>query len=314
MSPEQGAVCSQQRDAGCELEESELCSHHGVVKELLHLQEGPAAGVPHLPGVQEATCHEQGDATCECAGTEAVENGLCSSDGSVREPLGAQGTAATGNAHRRILRRFLGKRFRCRAVPVLVLVVLVLLVLALAVALAVQSGIPAPGSRVRNGAPSSGPPWPLSRMRTWVCSSASAGTSITGSGCADGASACTGGTAATSAPGFLSLAIPSVCTWLTITSGVRTAPMSGRICAARPKLPCDRGCRKDLLHAGQSQLHLSARHRLSLLSCSLCLALTLRVTSVPVPRPCEGRAGCPKEKSLQSLLAPVLPAGRALPP
>ncbi|XP_063262276.1 uncharacterized protein LOC134554978 isoform X4 [Prinia subflava] len=270
MSPEQGAVCSQQRDAGCELEESELCSHHGVVKELLHLQEGPAAGVPHLPGVQEATCHEQGDATC--------------------------------------------KRFRCRAVPVLVLVVLVLLVLALAVALAVQSGIPAPGSRVRNGAPSSGPPWPLSRMRTWVCSSASAGTSITGSGCADGASACTGGTAATSAPGFLSLAIPSVCTWLTITSGVRTAPMSGRICAARPKLPCDRGCRKDLLHAGQSQLHLSARHRLSLLSCSLCLALTLRVTSVPVPRPCEGRAGCPKEKSLQSLLAPVLPAGRALPP
>ncbi|XP_063262275.1 early activation antigen CD69-like isoform X3 [Prinia subflava] len=139
MSPEQGAVCSQQRDAGCELEESELCSHHGVVKELLHLQEGPAAGVPHLPGVQEATCHEQGDATCECAGTEAVENGLCSSDGSVREPLGAQGTAATGNAHRRILRRFLGKRFRCRAVPVLVLVVLVLLVLALAVALAVQS-------------------------------------------------------------------------------------------------------------------------------------------------------------------------------
>ncbi|XP_063262304.1 early activation antigen CD69-like isoform X4 [Prinia subflava] len=65
MSPEQGAVCSQQRDAGCELEESELCSHHGVVKELLHFQEGPAAGVPHLPGVQEATCHEQGDATCK---------------------------------------------------------------------------------------------------------------------------------------------------------------------------------------------------------------------------------------------------------
>ncbi|XP_063262305.1 C-type lectin domain family 2 member D-like isoform X5 [Prinia subflava] len=95
MSPEQGAVCSQQRDAGCELEESELCSHHGVVKELLHFQEGPAAGVPHLPGVQEATCHEQGDATCECTVSEAVENGLCTSDGSVRKPLGAQGTAAT---------------------------------------------------------------------------------------------------------------------------------------------------------------------------------------------------------------------------
>ncbi|XP_063262287.1 early activation antigen CD69-like [Prinia subflava] len=139
MSPEQGAVCSQQRDAGCELEENQSCSHHGVVQDRLHVQEGPAAGVPHLPGVQEATCHEQGDATCECAVNEAVKNGLCSSDGSVREPLGPQGTAATGNAHRRILRRFPGKRFRCRAVPVLVLVVLVLLVLALAVALAVQS-------------------------------------------------------------------------------------------------------------------------------------------------------------------------------
>ncbi|XP_063262284.1 uncharacterized protein LOC134554980 isoform X4 [Prinia subflava] len=170
MSREQGAVCSQQRDASCDLEESELCSHHGVVKELLHLQEEPAAGVPHLPGVQEATCHEQGDATCECAVSGGVENEFCTSDGSVREPLGPKGMSAPGNTHRRILRRFPGKRFRCRAVPVLVLVVLVLLVLALAVALAVQSGIPAPGSRVRNGAPSSGPPWPLSRMRTWASS------------------------------------------------------------------------------------------------------------------------------------------------
>ncbi|XP_063262298.1 C-type lectin domain family 2 member H-like [Prinia subflava] len=139
MSLEKGDVCSQQREAGFELEESELCSPHGVVQELLHLQKGPAAGVPHLPGVQEATCHEQRDATCECAGSEAVENGFCTSDGSVREPLGPQGTAATSNVHRRILRSFPGKRFRCRAVPVLVLVVLVLLVLALAVALAVQS-------------------------------------------------------------------------------------------------------------------------------------------------------------------------------
>ncbi|XP_063262281.1 C-type lectin domain family 2 member D2-like isoform X1 [Prinia subflava] len=139
MSREQGAVCSQQRDASCDLEESELCSHHGVVKELLHLQEEPAAGVPHLPGVQEATCHEQGDATCECAVSGGVENEFCTSDGSVREPLGPKGMSAPGNTHRRILRRFPGKRFRCRAVPVLVLVVLVLLVLALAVALAVQS-------------------------------------------------------------------------------------------------------------------------------------------------------------------------------
>ncbi|XP_063262314.1 uncharacterized protein LOC134554996 isoform X3 [Prinia subflava] len=150
--------------------------------------------------MQESSRHEQGDATCERAESEAVENELCTSDESVREPLGSLATSAPGSVHRRILRGFPGKRFRCRAVPVLVLVVLVLLVLALAVALAVQSGIPAPGSRVRNGAPSSGPPWPLSRMRTWVCSSASTGTSITGSGCADGASACTGGTAATSAP------------------------------------------------------------------------------------------------------------------
>ncbi|XP_063262292.1 early activation antigen CD69-like isoform X1 [Prinia subflava] len=134
MSPEQGAVCSQQRDAGCELQESEFCSRHGVVKELLHLQEAPAAGVPHLPGVREATCHEQGDATCKRAGNEDVESGFCSRDGSVREPLRTHGR----NVHR-ILRSFPGKRFRCRAVPVLVLVVLVLLVLALAVALAVQS-------------------------------------------------------------------------------------------------------------------------------------------------------------------------------
>ncbi|XP_063262581.1 protein ecdysoneless homolog [Prinia subflava] len=35
MSPEQGAVCSQQRDADCELEESELCSVHELVKEPL---------------------------------------------------------------------------------------------------------------------------------------------------------------------------------------------------------------------------------------------------------------------------------------
>ncbi|XP_063262317.1 early activation antigen CD69-like [Prinia subflava] len=135
MSPEQGAVCSQHRDAGCELEENQSCSLHGVVQELLHLQEGPAAGVPHLPLAQQATCHEQGDATCKRAGNEDVESGFCSRDGSVREPLRTQGS----NVHRRILRRFPGKRFRSHPVPVLVLVVLVLLVLALAVALAVQS-------------------------------------------------------------------------------------------------------------------------------------------------------------------------------
>ncbi|XP_063262310.1 early activation antigen CD69-like [Prinia subflava] len=81
MSLEQGAVCSQQRDAGSELVKGEFYSVHELVKEPLD-------------------------------------------DGSPR-----------GN----ILRKLSGKRFRCRAVPVLVLVVLVLLVLALAVALAVQS-------------------------------------------------------------------------------------------------------------------------------------------------------------------------------
>ncbi|XP_063262312.1 C-type lectin domain family 2 member D11-like isoform X1 [Prinia subflava] len=89
--------------------------------------------------MQESSRHEQGDATCERAESEAVENELCTSDESVREPLGSLATSAPGSVHRRILRGFPGKRFRCRAVPVLVLVVLVLLVLALAVALAVQS-------------------------------------------------------------------------------------------------------------------------------------------------------------------------------
>ncbi|XP_063262293.1 uncharacterized protein LOC134554984 isoform X2 [Prinia subflava] len=258
MSPEQGAVCSQQRDAGCELQESEFCSRHGVVKELLHLQEAPAAGVPHLPGVREATCHEQGDATCKRAGNEDVESGFCSRDGSVREPLRTHGR----NVHR-ILRSFPGPALVVAASSSFLLQAsgsgavpcpcwcwlcsccwcwlwrwpwlcsqphsfqshlqlrswfwpVPLAGLATMGSATTSPGIPAPGSRVRNGAPSSGPPWPLSRMRTWVCSSASAGTSITGSGCADGASACTGGTAATSAPGFMSLAIPSVCTWLTI--------------------------------------------------------------------------------------------------
>ncbi|XP_066047854.1 C-type lectin domain family 2 member D5-like isoform X2 [Chamaea fasciata] len=145
MSREQGAVCSRQRDADCELEESEFCCVHGVVKELLYLLVGPGAGDTCLPGTQEATCHEQGVDTCECAGSEDVEKGLCSSDGSVREPLGPQGTSATDSGHRRILRRFPSKWFRSHPVVTLVLIVLVLLVLALAVALAVQSAqLPVP--------------------------------------------------------------------------------------------------------------------------------------------------------------------------
>nr|XP_041573038.1 C-type lectin domain family 2 member B-like isoform X1 [Taeniopygia guttata]XP_041573039.1 C-type lectin domain family 2 member B-like isoform X1 [Taeniopygia guttata] len=87
-----------------------------------------------------ATWHKQGDATCECAVSEDVENGFCSSAGSVREPLGPQGTSATGNEHKRILRRFPGEWFSSHPVLTAVLILLLLvLVLALGVALAVQS-------------------------------------------------------------------------------------------------------------------------------------------------------------------------------
>ncbi|KAM7047932.1 C-type lectin domain family 2 member H-like isoform 2-T2 [Acridotheres tristis] len=139
MYREQGAVYSKQRDSGCELEQSEFCSIHGPVKELLHLQEGPAAGLTHLPGVQEVTCHKQGDDTCERAVSEDVENGICTRDGSGREPLDPQGTSATGHVHRNILRRLPGEWFSCHPVLTSALIVLLVLVLALSVALAVQS-------------------------------------------------------------------------------------------------------------------------------------------------------------------------------
>ncbi|XP_030807084.1 C-type lectin domain family 2 member D3-like [Camarhynchus parvulus] len=143
MSPRQGAICSRQRNAACELEESELCSIHGVANEPQHLQQAPAAAVPHLPGAQEASWHQQGDATCERAVSADVENGFCTSDGSVREPLAPQGTAATHKEHKRILRRSLGERFRCHPVGTAVLILLLLvLVLALGAALAVQSAAP----------------------------------------------------------------------------------------------------------------------------------------------------------------------------
>ncbi|XP_064572752.1 uncharacterized protein LOC135449551 [Zonotrichia leucophrys gambelii] len=140
MYQQQGAVSSSHRDAGCEQEKSELCSMSRVENEPQHLQEGPAAALPHLPGAQEASWHKQGDATCERAVSADVENGFCTSDGSVREPLAPQGTAATGNEHKRNLRRLLGERFRCHPVGTAVLILLLLvLVLALGAALAVQS-------------------------------------------------------------------------------------------------------------------------------------------------------------------------------
>ncbi|XP_064285401.1 C-type lectin domain family 2 member D-related protein-like [Passer domesticus] len=137
MGRQQGADCSRQRDASCEQEESELCSIR-IDNEPQHPQEGPAAGVPHSPGAQEATWHQQGAATCERAVREDVENGFCTRDGSVREPLDPQGTSATGTEHKRDLRRLLGQWFRSHPVgTALLILLLLLLLLALGVALAV---------------------------------------------------------------------------------------------------------------------------------------------------------------------------------
>ncbi|XP_037997375.1 C-type lectin domain family 2 member D-like isoform X1 [Motacilla alba alba] len=145
MGREQGADCSCPKDAGCEQKESEFSSTPGVAKEPQHLQDGPAAGVPHLPEAQEATRHKQGDAPCEHAVSEDVESGFCSRDGSVREPLAPQGTSATGNKHKRDLRRFLGERLRRHPEgTALLILLLLLLLLALLVALAVLAAPQAP--------------------------------------------------------------------------------------------------------------------------------------------------------------------------
>ncbi|XP_077039603.1 uncharacterized protein LOC129123098 isoform X1 [Agelaius phoeniceus] len=138
MSPKQSTDCSRQRDAACGLDESEVCSIRAVANEPQHPQQGPAAAVPHLSGAQEATWHKQGDATCECAVSADVENGFCTSDGSVREPLAPQGISGTKNGTKRNRRRFLGEWIRGHPVGTAVLILLLLvLVLALGVALAV---------------------------------------------------------------------------------------------------------------------------------------------------------------------------------
>ncbi|XP_037997379.1 C-type lectin domain family 2 member D-like [Motacilla alba alba] len=144
MPPGKAAICSTPRDVGCEKEESDVCSIQ-VENEPPHLQDGPAAGVPLLPEAQEATRHKQGDAPCERAVSEDVESGFCSRDGSVREPLAAQGTSATGNEHKRDLRRFLGERLRRHPEgTALLILLLLLLLLALLVALAVLAAPQAP--------------------------------------------------------------------------------------------------------------------------------------------------------------------------
>ncbi|XP_059706991.1 uncharacterized protein LOC132329687 isoform X14 [Haemorhous mexicanus] len=138
MSREPGAVCSRQRDGACEQEKSETCPIPAAVNEPQHPQQGPAAGLPHLPGMQEASWRQQGDATCERAVSADVENGSCTRDGSVREPVSPQGTSAGNNEHKRNLRRLLGQWFRSHPVGAALLILLLLvLVLALGVALAV---------------------------------------------------------------------------------------------------------------------------------------------------------------------------------
>ncbi|KAM3666137.1 C-type lectin domain family 2 member B-like [Ammospiza maritima maritima] len=56
MSQEQGSDLSTSSDSGCELEESEVCSIHGVGK---NFYKKLGARVPHLPVVPEATCLKQ---------------------------------------------------------------------------------------------------------------------------------------------------------------------------------------------------------------------------------------------------------------
>ncbi|XP_048145682.1 uncharacterized protein LOC125318793 isoform X2 [Corvus hawaiiensis] len=113
----------------------------------------------------------------------------------------------------------------------------------------------------------------------------SVGAHIPASGCANGARGCPGGTAAASTPRSRSWAMQSVRSLERVNSGAGPAQIRGRISAAGPKLPRDRGCRQDLLPAGQAQLRLFPPSTgMSFLSRSICLALALRVTSVPLCR------------------------------
>ncbi|XP_031950264.1 uncharacterized protein LOC116436921 isoform X2 [Corvus moneduloides] len=113
----------------------------------------------------------------------------------------------------------------------------------------------------------------------------SVGAHIPASGCADGARGCPGGTAAASTPRSRSWAMQSVRSLERVNSGAGPAQIRGRISAAGPKLPRDRGCREDLPSAGQAQLPLFPPSTgMSFLSRSVCLALALRVTSVPLCR------------------------------
>uniref|UniRef100_A0A8C3Q6V8 Uncharacterized protein n=1 Tax=Geospiza parvula TaxID=87175 RepID=A0A8C3Q6V8_GEOPR len=383
MSPRQGAICSRQRNAACELEESELCSIHGDANEPQHLQQAPAAAVPHLPGAQEASWHQQGDATCERAVSADVENGFCTSDGSVREPLAPQGTAATHKEHKRILRRSLGERFRCHPVGTAVLILLLLvLVLALGAALAVQSG---KGGAAAWAQPLGAERAPCSLHRAILRPSplppaaapqvpGTAATSPLLPGCPNGwvghngvcyyfsrdystwdqgQERCSelGASLAIAqdeeAMDLLSRLCGKVDFWLGLrrrgerlhwgdgSSYSSRVPVFGNSqcvyladerfrsdnCSSERPVSLQQGPSSPVTGAAQSTFSTlgSASFTsepgtgLSFLSCTLCLALPLRLTSGPLHPQCQRWAGAAKEKSLQSILPPMLPAVSALP-
>ncbi|KAL9847288.1 uncharacterized protein GJ701_007572 isoform 7-T8 [Geothlypis trichas] len=345
MSPQQAGRLSTPSDSGCELEESEVCSIHGVGKKF---QKEPEATGPHLPAVPEASWHKQGDGTCERAVSADVENGFCSSDGSVRESLAPQGTSATYKEHERILRRSLGEWFRCHPVGTAVLILLlVVLVLALGLGFAVLAA--APHVPVTPATPLSllgcprgwvgykGVCYGFSRdYSTWEqgqerCSKLNASLAMAKDEEAmDLLSRLCGnadfwlglrrrgerlhwGTAAATAPGFPSLTIPNVCTWLRRDSGVGTAPVSAVSLQQGPSSPVTGPAQRTFSTLGSASFTSEPSTALSFLSCTLCLALPLRVTSVPLHAQCQRWAGAAKEKSLQSILPPMVPAVRALP-
>ncbi|XP_057244286.1 C-type lectin domain family 2 member D-related protein-like [Malurus melanocephalus] len=87
IPPEPGALCARKRNPSCKLEDSELCYLHGVLNELLHPQKGSAAEVTLLPGAREVTCHKKEGVTGKSAGSEDLEERICTSDSSARELL-----------------------------------------------------------------------------------------------------------------------------------------------------------------------------------------------------------------------------------
>ncbi|XP_057244666.1 early activation antigen CD69-like [Malurus melanocephalus] len=132
MYQERGLLHGKKNDLSCELEKSEFCSIHGIVKELLYMQNGSSSGVTLLPQAREATCPKHEGATCQCAVSENVENGVCSRNGSVKVPLGPQAISTMRDNHKSTLRGFLVEWIRSHPKVTLVLILLLLLLLVLA--------------------------------------------------------------------------------------------------------------------------------------------------------------------------------------